>query len=192
MIMIAERDGAMIFLTTDPKLTLWLWLNWGMVGELLLTTGNIFETIQTEPMIMIAEKDGAMIFLTTDPKLILWIWLNRGMGGELLLTTGNIFKKSQPDPMTIIDVKDGATFPRKRSFKVTGRHTSPQHFSIWLRNAQVNLVLFTVKCKSARRRSRWPGLCTGLGNQILRTYISIYISNIWNECPTTFHATYKL
>ena len=58
MIMIAERDGAMIFLTTDPKLTLWLWLNWGMVGELLLTTGNIFETIQTEPMIMIAEKDG--------------------------------------------------------------------------------------------------------------------------------------
>ena len=42
-----------------------------MVGELLLTTGNIFETIQTEPMIMIAEKDGAMIFLTTDPKLIL-------------------------------------------------------------------------------------------------------------------------
>ena len=126
MIMIAERDGAMIFLTTDPKLTLWLWLNWGMVGELLLTTGNIFETIQTEPMIMIAEKDGAMIFLTTDPKLILWIWLNRGMGGELLLTTGNIFKKSQPDPMTIIDVKDGATFPRKRSFKVTGRHTGPR------------------------------------------------------------------
>ena len=47
-------------------------------------------------------------------------------GAMILLTTGNILKKSQPDPMTIIDVKDGATFPRKRSFKVTGRHTGPR------------------------------------------------------------------